>query len=99
MWWFMIECVVYFCLLYRYGDPLCVHGLTHSFPTRRAADLEAQLQLALERVGYAYHGTCRHVRMGSQHLLHGTGGQPVARDVDHVVGPRHDVDEIGRAHV
>ena len=53
---------------------------------------EADGQLALQLVGDADHGALGDVRMRGEHLLHRSGREAVAGDVDDVVGPRHDVD-------
>ena len=58
---------------------------------RRDAGLqhhEAAGHLALELVGDADHGAFGDVRVGGQHLLHAAGREPVAGDVDDVVGAR-----------
>jgi hypothetical protein len=43
-------------------------------------------------VGHADHGAFGHVRVRGQHLFHAAGRQAVARDVDDVIGARHDVE-------
>src|SRR5579885_2277510 len=64
---------------------------------RRAVDAglehdEAARHLALELVLDAEHGALGDVGVGGQHLLHAAGREPVAGDVDDVVGAAHDED-------
>ncbi len=53
---------------------------------------EADRGLPLQFVLGADHGALRHRGMRSQHLLHLSGGQPMAGDVDDVVGAAHHPD-------
>ncbi|MPL75488.1 hypothetical protein SDC9_21312 [bioreactor metagenome] len=53
---------------------------------------EADRGLALQLVGGPDHRAFGDVGMRGEHLLHRAGRQPVARDVDHVIGARHDVE-------
>src|SRR2546430_16821483 len=43
----------------------------------------------LFRSGHAHHRALGHVAMGGEHLFHRPRGEPVARDVDDVVGAAH----------
>jgi hypothetical protein len=58
-----------------------------------------QRQLALQLVGDADDGAFGDVRDGRQDLLHAAGRQPVAGDVDDVVGARHDEEVAVLVHV
>src|SRR6516165_7591986 len=51
---------------------------------------EAAWHLALERILDAEHGAFGDVRMRGEHFLHATGREPVAGDIDDVVGAAHD---------
>src|SRR5262249_11743661 len=53
---------------------------------------EAAGDLALELVGDADHGALGDILMRGEHLLHSTGREPMAGDVNDIVGATHDVD-------
>src|SRR5262249_62110004 len=53
---------------------------------------EAARDLALERVGNADHRAFCDFPMAAKYLLHPTGREPMAGDVDDVVGATHDID-------
>src|SRR5262249_43575272 len=52
---------------------------------------EAAGDLALQGVGDADHGTLRDILVRGEHLLHSTGREPMASNVDDIVSAAHDV--------
>src|SRR5207253_8687664 len=57
-------------------------------------DDETAGHLAFERIRDADHGTLGDILMRGEHLLHSTGREPMAGDVDDIVGTAHHVDVI-----
>ena len=53
---------------------------------------EADGRLAFKVIADPHHGAFGHIGVARQDLFHRAGRQPVARDVDHVIGARHDPD-------
>ena len=53
---------------------------------------KSERQLAFQFVGHSNNRAFRHIRVVGQHFFHRAGRQAVAGNIDHVVGPRHDID-------
>ena len=60
---------------------------------------ESQRRLPFQFVGNTGNRALGHVGMHRQNLFQRTGGQPVAGNVDHVVGPGHHVDVALLVHI